>query len=52
MSDIRIKTLYKDDKLLNNFLALKDIELNKIHVRPMEYIVEYKKLKKTNKKVS
>ena len=46
MSDIRIKTLYKDDTLLNDFLALKDIELNKLHVRPMEYVVEYTKIKK------
>lgn len=51
MSDTRIKTLYKDDRILNDFLGLKDIELVKLHVRPMEYIIEYKKVKKTTKKV-
>ena len=44
--------MYKDDKQLNAFLSLKDIELVKLHVRPMEYVVEYKKIKKTAKKVS
>ena len=52
MGDIRIKTMYKDDRLLNDFLGLKDIELVKVHVRPMEYVVEYRKVKKTTKKVA
>jgi len=52
MSDIKIKTLYKDDRVLNDFLSLKDIDFIKLHVRPMEYIVEYKKIKKQPKKVS
>jgi len=52
MGNIRVKTMYKDDRLLNDFLGLKDIELVKVHVRPMEYVVEYKKIKKTAKKVS
>ena len=51
MGEIRIKTLYKDDRIINDFIALKDIELVKLHVRPMEYVVEYKKVKKTAKKV-
>ena len=38
--------MYKDERLLNDFLALKDIELHKLHVLPMEYLVEYKKIKK------
>ena len=52
MSNTRIKTIYKDDKRLNDFLSLKDIELVKLHVRPMEYIIEYKKIKKTAKKAT
>ncbi len=44
--------MFKDDRILNDFLSLKDIELVKLHVRPMEYVVEYKKIKKTNKKVA
>ena len=51
MSDIRVKTLYKDDTILNDFLSLKDIDLVKLHVRPMEYVIEYTKIKKTAKKV-
>ena len=51
MGDIRIKTIYKDDRLLNDFIGLKDIELVTLHVRPLEYVVEYKKVKKTTKKV-
>ena len=51
MGKTRIKTMYKDDKILNDFLSLKDIELIKLHVRPMEYVVEYEKIKKTAKKV-
>ena len=44
--------MYKDDKILNDFLSLKDIELVKLHVRPMEYVIEYEKVNKTTKKVS
>jgi len=51
MGDVRVKTLYKDDRLLNEFLGLKDIELVKVHVRPMEFVVLYRKVKKTTKKV-
>lgn len=42
--------MYKDDKTLNEFLSLKDIELVDLHVRPMEYVIEYRKVKKTAKK--
>ena len=42
--------MYKDDKQLNDFLSLKDIELIKLHVRPMEYVIEYEKVKKQPKK--
>ena len=52
MGQTKVKTMYKDDRVLNDFLSLKDIELVKLHVRPMEYVVEYKKVKKTTKKVS
>ena len=52
MSNIRVKTLYKDDKILNDFLSLKDIELVRLHVRSMEYVIEYKKIKKTAKRVT
>jgi len=51
MSDVRVKTIFKDDRLLNDFLSLKDIELVEVNVRPMEYVVLYKKIKKTAKKV-
>ena len=51
MSNVRIKTIYKDDGLLNDFLALKDIVLIDLKVRPLEYIVMYEKVKKTTKKV-
>ena len=44
--------MFKDDRILNDFLSLKDIELVKLHVRPMEYVVEYKKIKKKKKKVA
>jgi hypothetical protein len=46
MSDVRVKRLYADESKLNDFLSLKDIELVKLHVRPMEYVIEYKKIKK------
>jgi len=52
MGATRVKTMYKDDRLLNDFLGLKDIELIKLHVRPMEYIIEYQKVKKTAKRAS
>ena len=54
MGDIRVKTIYRDERLLNDFLGLKDIELVKLHPRPLEYIVEYKKItkKKPIKKVN
>jgi len=51
MSNVRVKTLYKDDKKLNDFLSLKDIVLIDLKVRPMEYVVMYEKVKKTPKKV-
>ena len=51
MSNTRIKTLYKDDRILNDFLGLKDIVLVKLHVRPMEYVVEYEKVKKVKRPV-
>ena len=44
--------MFKDDRLLNDFLAQKDIELKTLHVRPMEYVIEYEKVKKTTKKVA
>ncbi len=46
MGPIRVKSVYRDERLLNDFLGLKDIELVKLHVRPLEYIVEYKKITK------
>ena len=52
MGKVRVKTLYKDDKTLNDFLSLKDIELVKLHVRPMEYVIEYEKIRKNAKKVA
>jgi hypothetical protein len=51
MSNVRVKTLYKDDRTLNDFLALKDIVLIDLKVRPMEYVVMYEQVKKTPKKV-
>jgi len=52
MGDVRVKTIYKDERLLNDFLGLKDIELVKLHIRPLEYVIEYMKVKKTTKKVT
>ena len=54
MGPVRVKSVYRDERLLNDFLGLKDIELVKLHVRPLEYIVEYKKItkKKPVKKVN
>ena len=52
MGDTRVKTIYKDERLLNEFLALKDIELVDVKVRPLEYVVFYKKIKKGTKKVN
>jgi hypothetical protein len=51
MSSVRVKTFYKDDRVLNDFLALKDIVLIDLKVRPMEYVVMYEKVKKPTKKV-
>ena len=50
MGPVRVKSVYRDERLLNDFLGLKDIELVKLHVRPLEYIVEYKKINKITKK--
>lgn len=52
MGETRVKTIFKDDRLLNDFLASKDIELVDVKVRPMEFVVFYKKVKKTTKKVT
>jgi len=53
MGAVRVKTIYKDDRLLNEFLASKDIELVDVKVRSMEYVVLYKKVKKQpNKRVN
>ena len=46
MGTVRVKTMYRDERSLNDFLGLKDIELVKLHVRPLEYVIEYKKVKK------
>ena len=50
MSDIRIKTMYKDDRDINEFLGLKDIEYVDSKVGSMEISIFYKKVKKTTKK--
>jgi len=39
MGDTRVKEIYRDERLLNEFLALKDIELVNVKVSPMNYIV-------------
>lgn len=50
MSDIRAKVLNKDVRILNDFLAQKDIEFISMETRPMEFYVLYKKIKKQPKK--
>ena len=52
MSDIRVKTIYNDDKQINDFLSLKDIEYVDIKIGVMESKVLYKKINKTAKKVA
>ena len=52
MSDIRVKTIYQDEGRLNDFLSLKDIEFVDLKMKNMEYVVLYKKIKKTAKKVA
>ena len=46
MSDVRIKTIYKDDKQINDFLSLKDIEFVDMEIGSMECVILYKKIKK------
>jgi len=52
LSEERVKTFYKEERLLNDFLSQKDIEYVDLFVRPLEYVVIYKKIKKQKKKVA
>jgi len=46
MGDLRVKTMYLDDRQVNDFIGQKDIEVINMYPKNMEVTILYKKIKK------